>query len=143
MKDIKLVKAKTKDLKRVAELYQEGFGSAPYNEAWTMKTAIKRVKFHHDTHEVYVALKNSKVIAFIISTREAWINGDRGIIIELVVQKEFQKQGIGKMLVEQIEKEYKKKGVKTMFVESMDETSEYFKKFKYIPAWNVMCKELK
>ena len=101
------------------------------------------MKFFYNDKEIFVIESDSKVVGFIGSVVEPWCDGKRGIIIEMAIDKKFRKKGFGKMLVKYVEENYKKKEIKYMFVESMDETMDYFKKFNYVRAWNIITKELK
>jgi N-acetylglutamate synthase-like GNAT family acetyltransferase len=141
--EIVIRKATEKDLKKIAEIYKIAFSEKPYNENWSSKTALERMTFFFKNKEIFVVENNLKLIGFIGSVVEPWCDAKRGIIVEMAIDKPYRKKGFGKMLVNYIEENYKKRGVKYMFVESMDETMDYFKKFNYKLAWNIISKELK
>jgi len=142
MSNIIIRKARQSDLKKIAELYKEAF-SETYKEPWTIKTALERIKFYYKNKEILLIMDKSRMLGFIVFAIEPWHSGKRGVIIDMAIVKEFRRQGFGKMLVNYVEENCKNKKVKSMFVESMDETADYFKKFNYVPAWNVITKELK
>ena len=136
-------KANKEDLKKIAELYKKAFSEAPYNENWNNRTALERINFYYKSKEIFIIKADSKIIGFIISAIEPWYNADRGVITEIVIDKNFRKHGFGEMLIKYVEDSYTKKGVKSIFIEAMDKSLNYFKKFNYIHAWNVIMKNLK
>lgn len=103
-------KATKKDLKACAEIFRTETAKPPYNKKRTPKGALARIKDYFKRQDIYVAITNNKIIGFINSDidpdtkNQAWIN-------ELWILKEYQRQGIGKKIMDEVEKIYRKKGV--------------------------------
>jgi ribosomal protein S18 acetylase RimI-like enzyme len=105
----KIRKAKEKDLKEIAEIFMLGSNSPPYNEKWDKKTALNKIKgYVEDKHEIYVAIMDNHIVGFITAKPEYLYRGDKIVIAEFYVKKEFQNKGIGTALLNKIEKIYKK-----------------------------------
>ncbi len=110
--DIMIRKATKKDLKKVAEILRTEFKQPPYNEKWSEKDALKKVKEYFKTHSIFVAETDKEIVGFLIGKTFFWYDGLRGYVDEFAVSSKFQKQGIGKALMKHFEDYLKKKGLK-------------------------------
>ena len=59
--NIQIRKAKLSDIKEIALIFREGFLEKPYNETWSEKDAIKKIKDYFNWAKIYVAEKDKKV----------------------------------------------------------------------------------
>jgi len=109
---MKICKATKKDISIIAAIMIEVFSKTPWNEKWNKKNAVKVINNYYKIAEIYLALIEKKIVAFIIIREEPsnlgpWIN-----IEELAIKQEFQKKGISKQLINYIENISKKRKAK-------------------------------
>jgi len=125
--------ATPKDLKDIAEIFRIESFKPPYNKKKTPKKALEGIKADFKTNKIYVAVINNEVVGFIMVCRESgikhqlWIN-------EIWILKEYQGQGIGRKLMDEIEKIYKKKGIKIFKLVAhtgKGGARDFYKKLKY------------
>ena len=121
------------DLKRIVEIFREGYSKPPYNEKWTKKIATKRINNYFKDHKIFVLEINNKIQGFIIITFYIWHTGLRGYLHELVVAKEFQRRGYGRKLMEFAEKYFKKKGANeaSLMTSPKSKAFKIYKKLNY------------
>lgn len=128
---MKIRKATKKDFKEIADILREESSKKPYNEKYSLKTALKEVE-KSSKNELYLAKNNKEIMGFIASEitpddkRKAYIN-------ELWLKPIYKRKGIGMSLVKFIENIYEKKGVKTIRLVSKRNSKafEFYKKIKY------------
>ncbi len=144
--DLIIRKATEKDFAKIAEIYAEGFSIEPYNERWTNKTALGRIRQYSEFCDIFVAVIDKKVIALAIADVEKWYDGKWLRFWELVVKKEFRNRGIGKAIIGFIENYYKKKGIIRIVGESHKKSRAFnlYNKLNYREnGWVVISKDLK
>lgn len=105
-------KALRKDLKEIAHLFREEFSRKPYYENWTESNAYKKILDYFKKADILIAVVDSQVVGFIISSIFLWSRYKKGKISEIVVAKNFQGKGIGSRLVKEVEKKHSKRGAK-------------------------------
>lgn len=128
---MKIRKAKKEDFKEIAEILIKESSKKPYNEKYTLKTALKEIKeFAKD--ELYIATNEKEIIGFIASNITA-DNKKKAYIKELWLRPIYQGKGIGKTFVRFIEEKYKKKGVNVirLVAKRNAEAFKFYKKIKY------------
>ena len=97
-------KAFEKDLESITNLFLQEYSKPPYNETWDLKQAQKRIKGHHASGaQIYVSEHNQKIIGFLIFNRGVFWGGERRYVEEVVVDAEYQRQGVGKELMKTVE----------------------------------------
>lgn len=111
---MKIRKATTKDLKKVAEIFKAEFEKKPYNEKWSTKVALQKIKEYHKSGYIFVLEIKKQIIGFIIAYDFIWHDGKRAFIDEIVVSSEYQGKGFGKKLMRYAEDFFKKKKVKNV-----------------------------
>jgi len=125
--------ATQKDLKNIAEIFRIESAKPPYNKKKTSKKAFEGIKTDFKTNKIYVAVINNKIVGFAMVwtdtgiKHQLWIN-------EIWILKEYQGQGIGKKLMDEIEKIYKKKGIKIFKLVAhtgKGGARDFYKKLKY------------
>jgi len=128
---MKIRKATKKDFKEISEILIKESSKKPYNEKYTVKIALKET-INLSKNELYVATNEKEVIGFIASN----ITSDdkkKAYIGELWLKPNYQKKGIGKILVKFIEDKYKKKGIKIIRLVAKRNAGafRFYKKLKY------------
>ena len=88
-------KARKGDLKEIAKIMMVESAKKPYNEKYTIKSAVKESK-EFFKNELYVAVNEKEIIGFIASHI---ISSDKkkGYIDELWLKVAYQGKGVGKM----------------------------------------------
>jgi len=104
-------KAKPSDLKQIAEIFWIESSKPPYNKKRTHEKALNRIKEDFRSNDLYIVIINNSIIGFVMVQRDSGIKNQLWIN-EIWILKEYQGQGIGKKLMEEIENIYKKKGIK-------------------------------
>ena len=128
---MKIRKAKKKDFKKIAEILRKESSKKPYNDKYTLKTALKEInKFAKN--DLYVSTSKKEIIGFIASDITS-DNKKKAYINELWLKPIYQGKGIGKTLVKFTEEKYKKKGVKIIRLVSRRDSKAFgfYKRIKY------------
>ena len=112
MNPLKIRKATTKDLKRIAELFSVEYSKPPYSGKWPKERALKKVQAYHKSLLVYVGVLEKEIIGFIIFRVATGDREKETYIQELVVDSKFQGKGFGKILLKYVEDYSKRKGMK-------------------------------
>lgn len=107
-----LKKAKTKDLSLISKIYMKEFSKPPYNEKWTMKKALSKMKFFNKFYDLYIVNFNKKIIGFVVINPIFMFPGEVAFGEEMAIQEDFQNQGIGTNVLKQLFNIYRKKGFK-------------------------------
>ena len=105
-------KATSPDHEKISLIFREEYCKSPYNEKWTKESASNKIKEYFNKSFILVAEESKEVIGFIIFNEFVWDDGPRVLINEIVVTEKFQRQGIGKRLIEEVEKYSKTNGKK-------------------------------
>lgn len=100
---IKLRLAKQEDLKPLAEIYKDLYGSSILNENWSIETTYNMLNFFYTLQSdiFIVAVDNEKVIGAVASLVKPWHDGNRLIETEIFVDKDYQHKGIGSKLFQE------------------------------------------
>lgn len=107
---MKIRKAKSKELPEVAKIFMLGTNEAPYNEKWSPKTALIKIKDHiKNKNKVYVAVINRQIVGFITVRLEYLYDGNKIFIEEFYIKKQFQNKGIGTLIINKLQEIYKGK----------------------------------
>ena len=134
IRDLKIRKAKDKDLKEIAKIMMVESAKSPYNERYTIKSAVKESK-EFFKNEIYVAVNEKEIIGFIASHV---ISSDKkkGYIDELWLKAAYRGKGAGKMLVKSVEENYKKNGISGIRLSTIKKAKAYgfYNKLQYKDA---------
>ena len=103
-------RAKLKDLKEIAEIFRIESARHPYNKKKTPKKALEGIREDFKGNDLYVALADNRVVGFVMVKIDSGMKNQL-YINELWISKDYQGQGIGNNLMNEIEKIYKKKGI--------------------------------
>lgn len=112
MKNLKISKANKKDIKKISKIYQESFSEYPYEELWTRKKAIAKIKRFYKYCDVWNLMYKKNIIGFIVVNSNLWFPGEACFGEELAIKKEFRNKGFGTFFLKEIWRMYKKKGYK-------------------------------
>ena len=112
------------------------YGKKPYNEKWTWKNGLKTLNYYFKIGEGYVALIDDKIVGFIIAIKEYYNEGAGFVIEELAIDSNYQKQGIGKKLMEKMESKAKNAKAKYIYLTTSKNAPafKFYKKMGYIPS---------
>lgn len=127
---IMIRKAKLKDIKEIALIFMVSFSEKPYNETWTEKGSITKIKDYFNWAKIYVAEKDKKIVGFIIYHDFLMFDGLWRMIDELVVDKKFRGQRIGRALMDYVEKGNKIKRIWLSTNKNAD-AFNFYKKLRY------------
>lgn len=126
---IKLEKTKSGEIKDIAPFYAKEYRKPPYNENWTIKKAIDRLKFFKKFNDLYSIKLRRELVGFVTVNPNFMCPGEIAYGEELVIKEQFQGKGIGTIVIKKILKIYKKRGFKR-FLGISDIKSKAFKLYK-------------
>jgi len=137
---MKIREAKKNELPEVAEIFMEGTNSPPYNEKWTNKTALIKIKDHiKNKSKIYVAIINKEIMGFITARLEYGYDGNKIFIEEFYIRKQFQGQGMGTKMLKKLEEIYHGKIKFVALVSSKDAPAfKFYLKRKFKPYHQVI-----
>tara|TARA_Y100000310_G_scaffold77162_1_gene73729 strand:+ start:13174 stop:13602 length:429 start_codon:yes stop_codon:yes gene_type:complete len=128
---MKIRKATKKDFKEIAKIWVKESSKKPYNEKYSLKTALKEINTF-TKYYLYVATNEKEIMGFIVSNITP-DNKKKAYIGELWLKPIYQGKGIGKALVKFIEEKCKKKGVNIirLVAKRNARAFNFYKKIKY------------
>jgi len=107
MDEIKIVKAKAIDIKKIIEIE-----NLSYKDPWPREVFMIDYVFNRSAH-YFVARIGNKICAFI----GLWIEMDRFHIINIAVHPDYRKRGIGTSLINFVINNAEKKRIKEVYLE--------------------------
>jgi len=113
-KNLKLVKANEKDFGKIAKIYSDEFSKPPYNEPWTYKIALKRIKDYSRYCDMWKLVLEKEIIGFFLVTTSRRYPGYAIFWEESAIKREFQGKGYARFMVDEIKKIYGKQEFKYM-----------------------------
>lgn len=126
---MKIRKAKKEDLEKISDLFRKEFAKPPYNEKWTKKNSLIKIKKYSKEGLMFVLEINNKIAGFITGHLELWSKGKVGYIDMVAVDSKSQDKGYGNELLSFISKVFKDSNVK-LIVLSTNPKSKAFKIYK-------------
>jgi len=123
--NIQLKKAKKKDFSKIAQIYSDSFREYPYNEPWTQKKAVKKLKIFSKYCDIWKILYKKELAGFAIINSNAYCPGEVVFIEEIAIKKDSRGKGIGKEAIQKIMQKYKKKGYKYFQLVSSKNSKAY------------------
>lgn len=109
---MKLLKAKKEDFGKIAEIYMEEFSKPPYNEPWTRKKVLDKVKMYSRYCDIWKVIVEKEIVGFIIVNPNFWYPGKFAFGEDIAIKKEYQGKSIGTKVMKNIFEIYKKRGFK-------------------------------
>ncbi len=106
------------DLKECARLYVKVFNGEPWNDHWTSKTALSRLKDIYDSPRFYgIKIVHDKRIAgVILGNIESWYVDYHYQLKEIYVDPDFQSKGMGRKLIKKAKEDLKRKRVGAIYL---------------------------
>ena len=101
------------NLERYGEIYAKAFSGEPWNDNWKVEDAIIHVKELLESKHAYGLeyIIDGKIVGFVLGTSMLFHYGRTFEINDLAVDPQYQKNGIGKQLLEQIKNDVKEQGM--------------------------------
>jgi len=144
---IKLIKSVKKDLPVIAKVYRTEMSKPPYNENWSFKKALDKVKSMNESFELFTIFYNKNIVGLIALNPKTFGPGTTIFIEEFAIKKEFQNKGVGTTLLKNSFKEYKKKGRKSFvtIINNYPKIQNFYRKlgFKNSKRYLLIEKKLK
>ena len=106
------------DLQNCAEIFVEVFNSSPWEEGWTVSSAMPRMKEIAGTPG-FVGLKaiaEGRMVGFVMGYAESYDAGSDFYLKEMCVRPKMQKQGIGKVLLDELKEQLRNAGARTLYL---------------------------
>ena len=130
---MKIRKATKKDFKEIANLMNEEFSKPPFNEKSNLKNILKSIRFFYKIGSINLAVENKKLVGVIVFKQEQYWGGPAILIEDLAIRKDFQKKGIGRLLMNDLEKSAKKKKISAIYFLTHKKSSAiiFYKKLEY------------
>ena len=93
-------------------LYQSVFNAPPWNDGWTKLAVIERLNAFAGipSFKGLAIMRNGQALGFVLGWGERWINGWEFHIKEMCVDPAYQRQGIGRSLMQHFEERLSKDG---------------------------------
>ncbi|MBL7059039.1 GNAT family N-acetyltransferase [Candidatus Pacearchaeota archaeon] len=105
-----LKKAKRRNFKKIAELYSKGFSEPPYDEAWTLKKALFKIKLFSKYCDLWEISYDKEFAGFLIINPNYWLPGKTIFGEEMVIKKEYRKKGLATKTFKELFSYYGEKG---------------------------------
>lgn len=104
MKKLTLRKCTMEHVAEYGRIYAEAFSGAPWYDPWKTEDAVVHVRELLESKQSYglECTDDGQVVGFILGTSMMFHYGRTFEINDLAVDPKFQKQGIGKRLLEQL-----------------------------------------
>ena len=133
---IELLKSKKKDLPLISKIYRVEMSKPPYNESWTQKKSMNKLKFFNKFYDLYSIKFDGKIVGFVCINPTFMCPGEVAFGEEIVISKAFQNKGIGKNVINQLFEIYKKRGFKRfMGIVDVDATAmNLYEKLNFNPS---------
>jgi len=130
---MKIRKAEKKDLKNIGELMINEYSKPPFKENEPIKNVLKSLEFYYKKAKINVAEKDKKIKGVIVFQIEQWWEGQVIIIQDLAINKEFQKKGIGKLLMNFVERYACNNNIKRIYfgTNKKSPSIKFYKKLGY------------
>jgi len=128
---------KKTDLPSLSLIYRTCFSSEFFPEKWSLSSASQRVSqmFRSTDHHGWTAVAYDHPIGFAFLRVKVGSKGNYGEVLEMAVHPFFQKQGIGKALVDQVRKFKKKHRLTTVYTMTFQGPTEgFYKKLGFKPS---------
>lgn len=112
-------------LEEMAELFIDVFNREPWNDKWDKRTAEKRLLDFMHTPGFYglACYEEEKMIGLILGCSEQYYDGVSFQIIEFCIAHTKQRQGNGKMLLNQLLLDLKEKGIENICLFTLHDPS--------------------
>jgi ribosomal protein S18 acetylase RimI-like enzyme len=135
------------DIRKIVKIFRGEYKKYPYNEKWSEKTALDKIKDYSKSSKIFVVELEDRVVGFIILHTHLWDDGEVGFIDEIIVTEKFQGKGLGKLLMNKAEEYFRKNKIKRYELMSSTKSKafKFYQKigFKRIKDFAYMCKTIR
>lgn len=118
------------DYKQLAIAMGKAYSEAPWNENWTSKKAIRRVKAILMNFESLgiAAIEDGQFVGGALGYVDPYADEDFFFVSELFVIPEKKKHGIGRQLLDELKEKLKEKEIGVMQLISIDSNLKFYEK---------------
>lgn len=114
-RNIQIEKARIWDYRKIAKIYMDEFSKPPYNDPWTLKTALNKIKIFSRYCDIWkIVLEHKEIIGFVIINPHHWYSGKFCFVENMAIKEEFKGRNIGTCIIKSIMISYKKQGFETL-----------------------------
>ncbi len=129
-------------LEDLTNLFIESFNAPPWNDEWTVETAGKRIQDFINTPGFYgiAQYENEKLLGMIFGRSEQYFDGVSFQILEFCIDRERQREGIGKGLLNEMIIRLKEQDIKNVFLLTLrgEATEGFYEKNGFIDEKNML-----
>jgi aminoglycoside 6'-N-acetyltransferase I len=102
--DLTFRPASASDAELLASVFMECFAGPPWNEPWSLETAVRRISLFAaaPTFRGIVAIEGSHAVALALGQIEGWTQGNLFLLQEMCVLPDRQGSGIGSRLLDHL-----------------------------------------
>jgi len=111
---MKIRKATINDIKKIAKIMLTEFSKPPFNEKIRLKVVLDSLASHFKIGKGLVAIADKAIVGVLTYKIEQYWEGPVILIEDFAVTEKYQKQGIGRKLMETIENLAKEKKIKSI-----------------------------
>lgn len=108
---------KNEDLESCGDLYSRVFSGSPWSERWSSEKAHERIS-HFFNSKGFVGLlsENKNITGFVLGNTEPFIDGTWFYLREMCVDINYQRQGIGAKLLNELKEQLTTRAVKNIYL---------------------------
>lgn len=116
------------DRQDVASVFQRTFATAPWNENWSMNSAMAVVDEWLSQSQFFglVAVDNGSMVGAIFGRFESWDTKTLFYVKELCVLPERQREGVGLELNRKLEENLRSRGVASVYLHTLRDSPASF-----------------
>jgi len=117
--------ARKEELKEITKIFISAYNIKPYNEKWTFKRALSKLKQYFKEGKILIAIEDKLITGALIYNKIIWDKGDNYQIEEFFVLPNKQKQGIGSKLFDYFETLAKKNKIRAISFMANEKSKAY------------------